>query len=114
MLNSHCYVICSEHGLVRLWVVGGLSMVISRALCVSQSPWLLYRTHSSMAASAGPACLCDPSYPESVLLHKINIITNISLDVRVEVLNCEFLDLIFCGWMSDASAGHCFNRKIVF
>lgn len=41
VLNSHCYVISSQHGLVRLWVVGGLSMVISQALSVSQNQCLL-------------------------------------------------------------------------
>lgn len=40
-LNSHCYVIPSHMGLVGLWIVGGLSTVISQALSVSQNQPLL-------------------------------------------------------------------------
>lgn len=41
VLNSHCYVISSLCGLVKLWVVGGLSAVISQALSVFQNQWLM-------------------------------------------------------------------------
>lgn len=40
-LNSHCYVISSQIGLVSLWIVGGLSIVISEALSASQNQPLL-------------------------------------------------------------------------
>lgn len=40
-LNSHCYVISSQMGLARLWIVGGLSTIISQELSVSQNQPLL-------------------------------------------------------------------------
>lgn len=63
VLNSHCYVISCQCGLVRLWVVGGLGTVISQTLSVSQNQWLLCAglTHPCKLLlktnqSARPAC----------------------------------------------------------
>lgn len=57
VLNSHCYVISSQHGLVRLWVVVGLSMVISQALSVSQNQWLLCLPLQNQPIGQADLCL---------------------------------------------------------
>lgn len=65
-LNSHCYVISSEHGLVRLWVVVGLSMVISQALSVAQNQQLL-----CAAPVVGMPLLSQPIVPVDLFLWSI-------------------------------------------
>lgn len=64
VLNAHCYVISTRHGLVKLWAVGGLRMLISQALSASQKHRLLWagftHPHSRRLCkfdqSAWPAC----------------------------------------------------------
>lgn len=75
VLNAHCYVISTRHGLVKLWAVGGLRMLISQALSASQKQRLLWagftHPHSRRLCkfdqSAWPACFLSSILAKQVL-----------------------------------------------
>lgn len=54
-LNSQCYVISPQMGLVRLWAVGGLSTIISQALSVPHNQPLLRAGLSSNPVFVQPS-----------------------------------------------------------